>query len=243
MNALDHIYQNQDSTLAYYDHAGCTLGICGRCVGKVNGKPGLICQTPVEGDITVEPLNQERVIKDLVMKKETANHSEETKAESAGMMGPDINSVPIIVRREIEALIAAPLIKSFIEKFGREPALEAAEEVIKSLAHGAGKFLQGVAGGKGMEHLQKVLPLFSQGGALEFEVIRATAAEVAVNVTRCKYAEMYREHGLEEFGALLSCGRDFALMEAFNPKIRFTRTQTIMEGAAFCDFRFSVEEE
>ncbi len=243
LNALDHIYQNQDSTLAYYDHASCALGICGRCMGKVNGKPGLICQTPVEGDITVEPLNQERVLKDLVMKKETANHSEETKAESAGMIVPDINSVPLIIRREIEALIAAPLIKSFIEKFGREPALEAAEEVTKSLARQAGKLLQVAAGGNGMDHLQKVLPLFGQGGALEFEVIRVTPAEAAINVTRCKYAEMYREHGLEEFGALLSCGRDFALMEGFNPKIRFRRTQTIMEGAAFCDFRFSMEEE
>ena len=28
MDALDYIYQNLDSTLAYYDHAGCSLGIC-----------------------------------------------------------------------------------------------------------------------------------------------------------------------------------------------------------------------
>ena len=41
---------------------------------------------------------------------------------------------------------------------------------------------------------------------------------------------------------LLGCDRDFALMIGFNPKIKFTRTQTIMERADYCDFRFEVEE-
>jgi len=241
MDALDYIYQNQDSTLAYYDHAGCALGICARCMGRINSKPGLICRTRIEGDITLEPLNKDRVLKDLVMRKEAETQPNESTMEAGGPVMQDINSVPIIIRREIEALIAAPLIKTFIDRFGREPALEATQKVIKSLAGQAGKLLQMVAGGNGMEHLQKILPLFGQGGALEFDVLEATPAKASINVTRCKYAEMYREHGLEEFGVLLSCSRDFALMEGFNPEIRFTRTQTIMEGAPFCDFRFSLE--
>jgi fumarate reductase iron-sulfur subunit len=67
MNVLDYIYQNLDSTVAYYDHAGCSLGICGRCTGKINNKSGLLCQTPVEGDIVLEPVNMSRVIRDLVV--------------------------------------------------------------------------------------------------------------------------------------------------------------------------------
>jgi len=69
MNALDYVYQNLDSSVAYYDHAGCCLGICGRCTGKVNGKSGLLCQTMVEGDIVVEPVNAARVIRDLVVSR------------------------------------------------------------------------------------------------------------------------------------------------------------------------------
>jgi hypothetical protein len=49
---------------------------------------------------------------------------------------------------------------------------------------------------------------------------------------------MYRALGIPELGALLSCNRDFALIERFNPDVRLTRTQTIMEGATHCDFRF-----
>ena len=69
MNALDYVYQNLDSSVAYYDHAGCCLGICGRCTGKINGKSGLLCQTLVEGDMVLEPVNAARVIKDLVVSR------------------------------------------------------------------------------------------------------------------------------------------------------------------------------
>ena len=52
MDALDYIYENLDSSLAYYDHAGCALGICARCTAKINGKPALLCQTVVQqGDL------------------------------------------------------------------------------------------------------------------------------------------------------------------------------------------------
>jgi fumarate reductase iron-sulfur subunit len=68
MDALDYIYQNLDSTLAYYDHAGCALGICGRCTGRINGNPGLLCQTIIAGDVTIEPLSTADVLKDLVVK-------------------------------------------------------------------------------------------------------------------------------------------------------------------------------
>jgi succinate dehydrogenase/fumarate reductase-like Fe-S protein len=72
MNALDYIYQNLDGSLAYYDHAGCALGICARCTGKVNGKAGLFCQIPVEGDVRIEPVSTSNVVKDLVIMKKQA---------------------------------------------------------------------------------------------------------------------------------------------------------------------------
>ena len=46
--------------------------------------------------------------------------------------------------------------------------------------------------------------------------------------------------GIPEVGALLSCNRDFSLVEGFNPAVKLTRTQTVMEGASHCDFRFEL---
>jgi len=158
-------------------------------------------------------------------------------------MHDDISSVPLIIRREIEALIATPLIKAFIQECGREKTLAVSRRVIRNLAHESGQFLADLAGGNSLAHLVKAINLFSQGGAQELELLEANEKKASLNITRCRYAEMYQSHGLAEFGYLLSCGRDFDLIEGFNPKIKLTRTRTIMQGDAFCDFRFTYEAE
>ena len=62
------------------------------------------------------------------------------------------------------------------------------------------------------------------------------------NVTRCRYAELYRALGIAHLGAKLSCNRDFALIEGFNPKASLERQQTIMAGASCCTFRYRFPE-
>jgi L-2-amino-thiazoline-4-carboxylic acid hydrolase len=37
---------------------------------------------------------------------------------------------------------------------------------------------------------------------------------------------------------LLVCDLDFPFAEGFGPDIKLTRTQTIMQGASHCDFRY-----
>lgn len=69
LNLLDYIYQSLDGTVAYYDHAGCALGICARCTCRINGKAGLLCQVLVSGDLTLEPISPARVVRDLVCEK------------------------------------------------------------------------------------------------------------------------------------------------------------------------------
>jgi len=84
MNVLDYIYQHLDDTLAYYDHAGCALGICARCLGRINGKPGLFCQTMVNEDVTLDPLTQKAIIKDLIPMRKKKSSDEVDEACSAG---------------------------------------------------------------------------------------------------------------------------------------------------------------
>ena len=75
---------------------------------------------------------------------------------------------------------------------------------------------------------------------MQIEVLEQNESRFAFNVTRCRYAEMYRLLGIPELGALLSCNRDWALIQGFNPDVHLERTQTIMEGAPFCDFRYTM---
>jgi len=66
LDVLDYIYENIDSSIAYYAHAACRHGICGGCKVVVNGKLCLACQTPVSGDMTIEPPSGFKVIRDIV---------------------------------------------------------------------------------------------------------------------------------------------------------------------------------
>jgi len=59
------------------------------------------------------------------------------------------------------------------------------------------------------------------------------------HVTRCRYAEFYKELGLADLGYLVHCNRDHAMIDGFNPDLKLSRTQTVMEGASHCDFRFT----
>ena len=70
-----------------------------------------------------------------------------------------------------------------------------------------------------------------------------TRERLAFNVTRCRYAEMYQALSIPELGAALSCNRDIALIQGFNPAVKLTRSQTLMGGAAFCDFRYELKQE
>lgn len=69
MGALDYIFENVDPTLAYYDHAACAQGICKTCMVKINGQPGLMCQTHLSEDVTLEPLDGFEIVRDLVTKR------------------------------------------------------------------------------------------------------------------------------------------------------------------------------
>jgi hypothetical protein len=59
-----------------------------------------------------------------------------------------------------------------------------------------------------------------------------------VDVTECQYAQFYKELGEPELGFLLVCSSDFSLAESLGPDIKLMRTQTIMQGASHCDFRY-----
>ena len=151
--------------------------------------------------------------------------------------------VSLIEKREIEALIAAPLIKGYAELIGLEKSLEIAAGVIQGLARDAGRQIAAERGSNTLRDLADVVKsLWSHGGeALELEFIEVSETVLEFRVTRCRYTEQYKNLGIGEFGYCLSCSRDAAFAEGFNPKINMSRTQTIMEGAPYCDFRFTLE--
>ena len=149
--------------------------------------------------------------------------------------------IGVLTRREVEARLLAPLMAALGREFGEERVLRVIQETIVSIARGQGAQLAQAMGGDSLSKFRESLVHWTKGHALEIDVLEEGNKVFAFNVTRCRYSEMYRELGIPQLGPILSCSRDFALIEGFNPSIRLTRTQTLMEGAPFCDFRYRDE--
>src|SRR6185312_10830907 len=124
-------------------------------------------------------------------------------------------------------------------ELGVEKTLALVRRVVADLARAGGAELARALGEASLTAFADSLDRWSEGGALEIELLERSPERLSFNVTRCRYAEMYRALGLADLGSSLSCQRDFALVEGFNPAIRLQRTQTIMQGASHCDFRFT----
>ncbi|PJF45720.1 MAG: hypothetical protein CUN48_17455, partial [Candidatus Thermofonsia Clade 3 bacterium] len=134
----------------------------------------------------------------------------------------------MLTRREVEARILAPVIDALGEAFGREQVVEIVRQTIIKVAQEQGAQLAAAMGDNSLAALAESLRFWTQDNALEIEVLAQDAERFEFNVTRCRYAELYRALGIPELGAVLSCNRDWALIQGFNPEIELTRTQTIM---------------
>lgn len=152
-------------------------------------------------------------------------------------------SITLLEQREIEARIVGPIFRAFAREIGEARAREILAGVIRELAKTGGEQAAQRAGGAELVQLGSVIETWKRGGALELDVLREEKDHLDFNVTRCRFAEMYRRLGLEDLGAILSCDRDGAMIEGFNPEIHYERTQTLLEGASHCDFRYRAEPE
>jgi len=160
---------------------------------------------------------------------DTINHAPEDNLNA---------KIGVLTRREVEARILAPMLDAMGEAFGRERALEVMRETIVKIARKQGAELAGFMGGVTFQDFAESLKFWTMDDALEIDVIEQTEDVFSFNVTRCRYAELYENLGIRELGTTLSCARDYALIEGFNPDVSLKRTQTIMEGAPHCDFRY-----
>jgi predicted RNase H-like nuclease len=146
--------------------------------------------------------------------------------------------IGVLTRREVEARILAPVIDALGREFGRDEVIAVVRETIIRIAQEQGAQLAETMGGDSLAVFADSLRFWTQDNALEIDVLAQDEQRFDFNVTRCRYAELYRALDIPELGAVLSCNRDWALIQGFNPEVELTRTQTIMQGASFCDFRY-----
>ena len=152
--------------------------------------------------------------------------------------------IPLVEQVKIQAQVLVPLVKALQAELGEERA-----NIIirKSLGEHFRKYgrewWQTLGQGTLGEKMDTAMQAFSSGGALDYEVLTKTPEAYEVNITGCRYAQFYKELGEPDLGFLFVCSQDFPMTEGFSADIELTRTQTIMQGATHCDFRFRLKRE
>ena len=149
------------------------------------------------------------------------------------------DALPILTQRRIEAAFAKGIYDEMKAEVGEATAKRIlTNAVIKLAKQAAAEMARDAPGGASLDSFRGIQPRWTAEDALRIDVVKSTETEFHFNVTRCRYAEMYRAMGLAELGAVLSCNRDGAFCEGYDERLKLQRTQTLMGGAPHCDFRY-----
>jgi hypothetical protein len=156
----------------------------------------------------------------------------------------DLRPITLLQQRGIEAEVLIPFIRRLEAEMGVEHAHAIAREVIEEIARQQGRHVSEALGRSDIEGFTHVKDSWGgAGGDLAIETLRQDGDHLDFNVVGCRFAEMYRAMGASDLGFLLSCSRDFSLSEGYSGALHLERTQTIMQGAAFCDFRYRLARQ
>jgi hypothetical protein len=133
---------------------------------------------------------------------------------------------------KIQARAVIPIVRALERELGKERAHSIVGRAIaESYAEWQGKAVSARNSHPRDNNIEEQYPV-------ETEVVEDTDSTLAINITRCRFAEHFRVIGAADVGALLTCGLDFAAETVLRPDWEFRRSQTLMGGASHCDFRW-----
>ncbi len=162
---------------------------------------------------------------------------------------------PLLDQVKIQAQVLVPLLRAFREELGAERAnriawkalekwrTEFVREIAKALP------AQATALERFQAYNQAGAPLI--GDAVDFKWLQGESAlegkindRIEFDITGCRFAQFFRELGEPELGFALLCSFDnTAVDEIGQGEVELTRTQTIMQGADHCDFRYALKKK
>lgn len=134
---------------------------------------------------------------------------------------------------KIQSRVVIPIVKALEQEIGKEKAHRIVGEAI------AGAYVEHRErrGYEANSH-----PRTEMDGGMDFpverEVVTDSDTEYGHDITGCQFADYFRSIGEPEIGALMTCGVDFAAEALIRPDWAFQRTQTRMQGASHCHFRW-----
>lgn len=153
-------------------------------------------------------------------------------------------SVSVIEQARIQAEVLVPLVKALQAELGEARANAIVRGALRDLFRRYGEQFWRAKNETDIgKAVASAFRQYARDDALSYDVIEQSQDAFAFDVTRCRYAEFYHELGEPELGFLLVCSADFDTAAGFGGDIELTRTQTLMQGASHCDFRYKRVKE
>jgi len=153
--------------------------------------------------------------------------------------------IPLIEQVKAQAQVLVPLVRALQAELGEERANAIVRKALGKLYRKYGEEWWRTQGARNLgEKVASAFEMFSAGDALEYKVVKNTPDALELDVTECRYAKFYKKIGAPELGFLLTCSgdTDFFDAEGFGADVRLTVTQTIMQGAGHCEFRYALKQ-
>jgi hypothetical protein len=131
--------------------------------------------------------------------------------------------------------------QSAIELYGIEEAKKLAHTTLEKYAHD--RFV------REFDEIptEKRWPMFRDETIKYADGIQYSIAEhdenmVQIKCTFCTFLEVFKKYGLEDFVPIY-CATDYSVCKAIHPDIKMTRTQTLADGADYCDHCWTFKGE
>ena len=152
--------------------------------------------------------------------------------------------IPLIELVKIQAQVLVPLVKTLRAELGEEKADALVRKALGELFRKVGdKWWRSQGGHDVGKNMAAAFTGFAAGDALDYRVLQQTPERFEIDVTQCRYAQFFKQIGAPELGFLLVCSADFEMAQGYGAGVQLKRTQTLMQGASHCDFRYTLDKE
>jgi hypothetical protein len=148
-------------------------------------------------------------------------------------------NVSVLEQARIQARVLIPLIKAFRAEIGEERTDSIVRRALGDVYRDLGdKWWRSRRSDDLGRNMAAAFEMYGADEALTYRIHEQSADAFAMDVTECRYARFFKELGVPDLGFLLVCSADFHMAEGFGADVELKRTQTLMQGASCCDFRY-----
>ncbi len=141
---------------------------------------------------------------------------------------------------QLFALLYSGTLDKIEAKCGAEGLKAAKKAFIDSMVKANKAEFAGIADKSIASYLRWLLSNITVGH--EYEIVENEENSVTFRFTSCPWARYFRAIGKEDIGFLF-CAADGPLAAAFNRKIKFRRTRTLMQGHDHCNHHYYYDEK